>query len=253
MSENSNKNNRERGNILFLILIAVALFAALSYAVTSSTRGGSSDASSETNAVNAAQLSQYPSGVRTAILRMIISQGIGADELEFDPTADFDAGSPTFGVFHPSAGGALPGEAQPDVMASGAQGTWLFNSNYQVFNIGTDAAANSANDVIAFLPGVKRSLCKKLNDEHGIAATDDTDSNEIGDARVVIANVPTALLNQDATNTGIGAYAATHVIGEASGAGVDFRGQAFGCADFNDGTPSTLDGDLVYYHVLVER
>ena len=68
-----NKRSGERGNVLFLILIAVALFAALSYAVTQSTRSGSGDASGETNLISSAQLTQYPAGIRTSIVRMIIA------------------------------------------------------------------------------------------------------------------------------------------------------------------------------------
>ncbi|HEY8190982.1 MAG TPA: hypothetical protein VIG74_01055, partial [Alphaproteobacteria bacterium] len=59
----------ERGNVLFLILIAVALFAALSYAVTQSSRSGGGDANSETNLINSATLTQYPAGLRTSIIR----------------------------------------------------------------------------------------------------------------------------------------------------------------------------------------
>jgi hypothetical protein len=247
------KNTGERGNILFLILIAVALFAALSYAVTSSTRGGAGNANSEINEVTAAQLSQYPSGVRTSILRMIISQGVAATELEFDPPADFDGGSSTYGVFHPSAGGAQYTIAQPDAMEDGTQGTWLFNSRYQVLNIGTDSATtdNSGNEIIAFLPGVKLGICTELNAEHGIGATDDDDDNGVGDSNVLLANIPTAAMNMDALNTGIGADpSTTHVIG-ASADEVDFTGQAFGCADFDDANSGNTS--LVYYHVLVER
>ncbi len=59
----------QRGNILFLILLAVVLFAALSYAVTSSTRGGGKDASPEKYKTMAAQLVQFGTLVEQSIIR----------------------------------------------------------------------------------------------------------------------------------------------------------------------------------------
>ena len=74
--EITSQRKSESGNVLFLILIAVALFAALSYAVTQSSRSGSSDASSEKSLVSSSVLTEYPAGVRTAIMRMIVSSSI---------------------------------------------------------------------------------------------------------------------------------------------------------------------------------
>ena len=63
----------QSGNVLFMILIAVALFAALSYAVTSSSRSGGNNASRESLQIEGAQIAQYVTGIQNSIMRMKIS------------------------------------------------------------------------------------------------------------------------------------------------------------------------------------
>ena len=101
------KEARERGNALFLILIAVALFAALSYAVTQSGRG-SGTVDRETAMITAGQITQYPAGLRTAITRMIIT-GTTATALNFVLTPANNLTTEVFGT----AGGAAVVEASP--------------------------------------------------------------------------------------------------------------------------------------------
>ena len=77
-------NKKERGSVLFIILLAVALFAALSYAVTSSTRSTGGDASKETNALNAAQMVQYTSVLDNQLMRMRISNNCDPSQISFE-------------------------------------------------------------------------------------------------------------------------------------------------------------------------
>ena len=59
----------EQGNVLFLILIAVALFAALSYAVTQSTRSGGGSTERERMELDIAATLNTVSAFQTEILR----------------------------------------------------------------------------------------------------------------------------------------------------------------------------------------
>lgn len=223
----------EAGNVLFLILIAVALFAALSYAVTQSTRSGGGDASRETTLVNSSTITQYPSSVKTAITRMIVSNSIGADELLFDPPSNFTAveaaTSEADAVFHPTGGGATYSEAPASVMANNNPGTWVYNSENQIADIGTSSGTTSTTnaDIIAFLPGVRQAVCESIHTRLGLTTT-----------IPAVAGIDFAT-TMDLANTGIGAGG-----GIITDAALD--GQPQGCF-ISGGTT------YVYFHVLVER
>jgi hypothetical protein len=72
-----------KGNALFLILIAVALFAALSYAVTQSGRGGG-DISREREEIAAAEVAQYIGQVEQALQRLRVISGCSDEDISFD-------------------------------------------------------------------------------------------------------------------------------------------------------------------------
>lgn len=69
-------SRKNRGNILFLILLAVVLFAALAYAVTASLRGGGKDASTERFDLYASQLIQAASLLEQNMARAMLVNDI---------------------------------------------------------------------------------------------------------------------------------------------------------------------------------
>lgn len=219
---------QEKGNVLFLILIAVALFAALSYAVTQSTRSGGGDASRETNLVNSSQITQYPASIKTAIVRMIVSNSISPDTLQFNQPSAF--GSLTTvgqGVFHPSGGGANY-QLAPTNVTSVANQAWVFNMNNQILNIGTNGTA-AANDIIAFLPNVRAAICNQIHTQLGLVA-------------------PPVDSGIDVTTQMVNGYAVPGAAGPViNGTGAnELDSQPQGCFQQPSGT-------YYYYHVLVER
>lgn len=94
------------GNILFIILICIVVFAGLTYAVTQSTRGGGKDASDEIAELEAAKIADYTTLIQNVALRLQMVEGCTA----VDYTApENQPGSGDFSchIFHPD-GGAVP-------------------------------------------------------------------------------------------------------------------------------------------------
>jgi hypothetical protein len=171
----------ERGNVLFIILIAIALFAALSYAVIHTGRGGSKDASEETSRINVSQLVQFATSIERAILQMKILGGIEDRLLDFRaplPTKRVDGTTASRSnanclqedcrIFEPDGGGVSfrhfeqlggaysvsptavkPGHNQPLVV--------------KVINIGSDK-----NDVAYVVSNVDEAICEDLHSQVGL-------------------------------------------------------------------------------------
>jgi len=246
MAKHINDRQSESGNVLFLILIAVALFAALSYAVTQSTRSGGGSTERETALLNSATLTQYPTALRTAVVRLVLS-GTAADGVSFDaPTdASFGGGSASIQVFHPTGGAAVFQEPPAEAIADNTLGNWSYNANFEIPGIGQTGAGG--NELIAFLPGVSVGICRRLNEELGVPSNDSTDTG-IPDFEVT---TDTDITATHAPANSVDAFPATAV--EAiSNSGDDFSGQPSGC--FRDSTIG--DGGTpayIYYAVLLER
>ncbi len=227
--------NKQDGNVLFLILIAVALFAALSYAVTSSTRSSSNDAGSGTNLISSAQITQYPAGISAAVVRMIIA-GTSPTEIRFNRPAEFSTlDYDELGVFHPNGGAASYIPAPANVMVNGNPGQWVFNAELEIPQIGLDGAGG--NDIIAYLIGIKQAICSKINDEHGL-----------GTAIPVLNADRSGQYTRRMYDDGVSDYTVPSVdVPDISDNSNSFDGQPFGCFQNLGG------GDYVYYHVVIER
>ncbi|PCH99861.1 MAG: hypothetical protein COB76_04755 [Alphaproteobacteria bacterium] len=221
----------QKGNVLFLILIAVALFAALSYAVTQSSRSGG-DAGRETNMINSAVLTQYPASLRISVMRLVI-EGVAVERQQFnDP--EVVGFTDRLSAFHPDGGGAVYQQTPADIMNDGNPGTWAFNMDFEITGLGSSAAGISGNELVAFLVGVTQSVCQKINDEAsigGIPITVDLSASYVKDQ----------IHSYDFSGVGN-----VDLDGTAGDAG-DLHGKAFGCFQ------NTATGDYVFYSALYER
>lgn len=169
----------ERGSALFIILIAVVLFAALSYAVAnmmrSGIRGGSASISGEKSKIYAGEVLDYARTVRQVVQDLRISNGCRDTDISFEANgltgyAHTPVASDGCKVFHPDGGG-LTYVKPSDIVNGGVD--WLFSGANQIDAIGTDDLGSFAHDsleIIAWLPYISLNICNALNEELGIGS-----------------------------------------------------------------------------------
>jgi hypothetical protein len=180
-----------KGNALFLILIAVALFAALSYAVTQSGRGGGS-IDREQALIISSQYIEYMGSIRSAISRMKIINACSDDEISFDTDVYEDGGDnlmlpvptnpntrPDFScnVFHSNGGQVTPVIMLQGAVnnSGGAKPGHAWFPTYDVTNIGT-----SAIDILMVFHHIEDSVCEAYNEQNNSGFTNAVQHNWIG-------------------------------------------------------------------------
>ncbi len=171
------------GNVLFLILIAVALFAALSYAVVHSGRAGPSNMTSEKAASGGAAIIQHLATIRQAIDRMKLSNNCQPEQFNFTSYyfTQNNSNSPSDKSCHlyDQAGGKISAITFPkeyfDQKKFGAGNLWntnygtyadyrvTFNSNNRWLNIGTHNAGDASVDLMGQIYGISNEVCREIN------------------------------------------------------------------------------------------
>lgn len=242
---------RQDGNALFLILIAVALFAALSYAITSSGRGGG-NIDRETNKIAAAQILDSANALQRAVQKLQILNGCSDTQLSFenDTVAGYtNTGDPrgdeTCHIFKSDGAGLawpqIKGLDDTDITFSGRN----FVSYLGLPNSGSGRCSSEVDKepcaelIVFYRVGPNIDLCMELNDAVGVANP--------GGAPESNGGWPTVIKF-------VGAYDGTHFasrLNDSSAVDPANRNANLysGCSLIHD----SVTNDYNFYHVLKAR
>ncbi len=171
------KKMKQNGNALFLILIAVALFAALSYAVTQSGRGGG-NIDREQAALNASMVVQEFSVYSTAISRLKIF-GCAQNEISYEGPYNPDftgtyinpSSSIPCQVFQNAGGGVTYSDPQDSFLDSSftgldGYGRYAFTRNMGINGAGILSTPDYTDySQMVIVPYISDNICLAINEE----------------------------------------------------------------------------------------
>ena len=157
----------ERGNILFMVLIAIVLIGLLT-AVVSNTSNQSSSIDREELAIRVSEVQRYASELSRAMSYINQNSGISEQDYRFmnpDPAVttygDISGDSRMQRQILDGAGGGANYREPPEGIQNSDK-DWEFYGTSNMPGVGTDAA-----DLIAVLPDVTKQFCDEVNRLNG--------------------------------------------------------------------------------------
>ena len=161
-----NNDSNSQGNVLFLILIAVALLAALSYAVTSSSKGGGSGISNDKAKIAASTFFQFATEMEASITRHTLLNRTSWSQIQYAGN-NTNCSSTSCQLDHPNGGNAsydLPKMIfMPEASASFQKARFQF---IKVEGVGSDLP-----ELALYTPGISLKTCQAINKKMEITLT----------------------------------------------------------------------------------
>lgn len=237
--------NSLRGNVLFIVLLGVVLFGALSYAVVNSNSDSGDTGSAEQARIYAGEIVRYAQSMRAAVDRMRMN-GVSENDIRF-AHPDLDAAYGTLGttpkneVFHPDGGGMnylTPKQEWLNYAFSGDTnfGDWIFNSRNYIMGVGSNAGSCSQSDcyeLVMLLPYLNKETCVAINNILAAGAEDADPDQDTG----------SILITHGFNGTYIGPA-------KIDGTNADLNGLKSYCLQGDIVPPA---GSYIFYTALIER
>ncbi len=180
MSINKNRQG-ERGNVLWFILIAVALIGMLTAVLSRSGSSVDQSGNIEQGSIKISKILRYGKSIEAAVQDMVLN-GISENDVSFENSTtatdytngDCDAAAdqawPSCLLFD-ERGAGLAYQSFDD-LNDGSE--WIFTG---AINVGTAAdpigtyGSGLGNDLVMLLPNVGLSFCKQLNKKYGVGVS----------------------------------------------------------------------------------
>ena len=183
-----NDDKNQQGSAIIWILIAIAIFAALNFAITSGSRTGTQNISKEQARLAATEILDYARAIKQAVQTLQIN-GCSDTDISFENSvvAGYEHTPPARDeckVFHPAGGGLnylKPEEEWMDgtsVTENNYQ-TWFTNSRSHIIGLGIDSNGGACSsgtgdckELITGIPFIKKEICMAVNKKLGWGTDD---------------------------------------------------------------------------------
>lgn len=172
MAHTPHNRRAESGNVLVYILIAIALLASLSYAVSQSSRGSGSQITQERVNLMATEILDYADLIGKAVVQLKLrgcdsESASDSNKISFrqsdDASYNHATASDTDCRIFDISGGGMSFRDAPD-NASNISPSILFDGNMEVENMGTTCAGASCSDLLILFRDIQENLCIRLNE-----------------------------------------------------------------------------------------